>query len=77
MSLTSDDFRCEILRSPTEGHGNFILLDDLGHSEISQTGIADIIHEDVFRFQVPVNNVFGMQVSQSQQDFRGIEFGPF
>ena len=61
MTLTPDDLRRKILRSPTDRERHiFILPKDtlLRESEISESDVTFMIQEDVLWFQVSVNDSF-------------------
>lgn len=75
ISSTSENFRSQILRCSAKSICKFTISDDSGHSEICQRYISKIVHQHILQFQISVNKVFWMKMSQSQSDLRSIKFG--
>ena len=69
------DLGAEVLWRATEGHGQLLGLEDLGHAEVGEHHVAVLIHEDVFELQVAVHDVLGVQMAQRQGELRGVELG--
>ena len=63
MTCSLDYLRSQVLWSPTKACGLLVLRQMLGHSEVSKSDIAQVVHEDVFRLQVSVYYVLGVQVT--------------
>jgi hypothetical protein len=58
MSLSVDNLWGKVLRGSTQCHGIIVSLDVfLGQSEIGQLSIPILINEDVFWFQISINNL--------------------
>ena len=63
MSDSGYDFRSEVLRRAAEGHRHFALRQNFRHSEIRQTDVPGLVHQDVFRLQVSVDDILRVEVS--------------
>ena len=77
VSLLLDDLRSQIFRSATEGGGIVLLRQILSKAKISEVQIPILSHENVLRFDIPVNNMLFVQVANGQDDLSCIKLGPF
>lgn len=75
ISSTSENFRSQILRCSAEGICKFPISNDPGHSEVCQRYISEIVHQHILQFQISVNEIFRMEMSQSQSNLRSVKFG--
>lgn len=60
-------FWSEVFSCATETLSALIRLKELGKTKISKFNVAFHVHQDIFRFKVPVNNLISMQVAQPYQ----------
>ena len=47
------------------------------HSEVNQLSMTIIVNDNIIWFEISINNVSGMQVSECKQDLSNIKFGLF
>ncbi len=64
----------QILRSAAE---RVRFSGELGQTEISKSDVTGLVHQDVLRFQVSVEDLTLVQVAQSQGYLCCIETSPF
>ena len=67
-------FWSQILWSPTERIGG-LLSQHLCQAEVSQFNVAVLADQDVFRLQVPIEDLAFVEVAEGQGDLSPIEFG--
>ncbi len=56
-------FGSEVRRSTADRVGDLVIFDLLGEVEISQVHIAITVDQNVFRFDISVKNVMGMEIT--------------
>jgi hypothetical protein len=74
MALLCQYFRCEVIRCATEREGLGIALQNFGESKIGQTNVAVFVHKNVFRFEVSINDMLIMEMSDGHRHLNSIEF---
>mmetsp|Transcript_53031 Transcript_53031/g.105427 ORF Transcript_53031/g.105427 Transcript_53031/m.105427 type:complete len:387 (+) Transcript_53031:747-1907(+) len=68
------DLGREVLGRPTEGARSVgCCYHLLGEPKVCQADVADLIQQDVFRLQVAVDHIEGMQVAEAEGDLRSVE----
>lgn len=67
------DLRCQVVRSSAERVRLRVAVKHLGQAEVSQANVPVLVHQDVFWFQVTVDDVFRVQVTQRHRDLDGVE----
>ena len=67
VGFSPEDFRSHVSRGATSGEEILISIDNGSKSKISNDDIKAIFifKEDIFRFDIPVDDVFGMEVGQT------------
>lgn len=63
-----EDLGCKVLCRATKRIGLVFWLEELGEAEVGQTDIAIVVHQDVLRFQVTMNDASLMKVAESQDN---------
>ena len=71
VALILQDLRGEVLRSSTEGKGSIFNL--LGKTKIGQFEISISSNQNIFWFEVPVYDVFGVEVLKDENHVRCVE----
>ena len=56
VTLLGQDFWCQIVRSSTERCCFGISFENFSESEISETNVSILVHEDILRFQISVDD---------------------
>jgi hypothetical protein len=65
MTRPTNHLRREVLRRAAERVGLFsVLLNNLGETEISQHDVAVLVEENIFGFQISIDNVAAVQVAK-------------
>lgn len=77
MTFLVQDLGSEILWSAAEGEGLGIVRENLGETEICQANVAVLVHEDVLRLQVTIDDVLFVQMANSNGDLGSVELGTF
>ena len=77
ISTSFQHFRGQILGSTTKGFSSLTVSDDLCHSEVCQVYVSIIVHQNILEFEVSIDEVLGVEVSESQSYLHGIELGLF
>jgi len=67
------DLRGQIVGCSAEGVGLLTVLKNLSQSEISEAEVTILIHQDVFRLKIAVNNFLVVEVSNSKANLDGVE----
>ena len=65
MALLMQDFRRQIVRSAAERVSLLAAVEDFGEAEVGKADVAVLVHENVFGFQVTINNFLFVQVANS------------
>ena len=73
MALILQNFWGEILRRATKGKSS--VLDHFSKTKISQLNVAIRRNEQVFRFEVSVDDIFAMEVLEDEDELGGVEGG--
>jgi hypothetical protein len=60
MTFLIKDFRGKVLWGATERIGLGVFMKDFGKTEISKADITVLIHKNIFRLEVSVNNMLIM-----------------
>ena len=69
-------FRGHVLGGPAETVGDFSTVEArLAQPEVSYLDVAVVIDQQVFRFEVPVNDILLVEVHESVQDLNEIKTG--
>ena len=71
MTLVLENLGGQVLGSSAESKGS--IFDGLGKSEICEFEVAVGANEDVLGFEVAVDDVFGVQVLEDEDDVGGVE----
>lgn len=71
VALVQKHLRCQILRSATKSVGTS--FDNLGETKIGQLEVTILINQDIFRFQIAIKNVLGLQVLKHEGYLRAVE----
>jgi len=61
------NFWRQILSSSTKRLGILIWLEELGQPEICQFNVSLLIHQNVFRFQIPVDNLISVKIPKCHE----------
>jgi len=77
ISSTLKNFRSKILWRSAEGFGSLSISYNFSHSEICETDITILIHEDILKFEISIDEVLGVKISQPKCNLHDIEFGLF
>ena len=64
---------CKIIGSTAERICLLISLDDLRKTEVSKAYIAVFIHENVFRFEITIDDILAVQMTQSHGNLNCVE----
>jgi hypothetical protein len=74
ISFSFDNLRSNILGCSTDAVSYLIFRNtNFGQSEICQFYVSLGIKKNIFRFQVSVNDVSGVQILEGKKDLSGIE----
>ena len=73
MSLVLKDFWRQVLGRTTEGESSIFY--GFGESEICEFEVAVSTDENVFRFEVAVDDVAGVEILENEDDVGGVEAG--
>ena len=71
MALVLKDFRSQVFRSPTQGKSS--IFDDLGKPKVSEFKIPIWANQYIFRLQISVDDVLGVQVLENEDDLSCIK----
>ena len=71
VTLILQDLGSEVFRSSAEGEGSIFNL--LGKSKISQFEISISSNQNIFRFEIPVDDVFGVKVLKDENHVRCVK----
>ena len=71
VSLIGENLRSKILRSAAKSES--AAISDFSKAEISQFQVSVSSDENVFRFEVAVDDIFTVQVLENQHNVSGIE----
>jgi hypothetical protein len=72
MSLIEDDLGSDVLGCTTDSECS-ALVEDLGEAKIGKFEIAVIANEQIFRFEIPEDDVFAMQILKARCNRGSIE----
>lgn len=75
VAALNQDLWGQVVWSTAEGVGLCISFEHFGETEVSEADVSILVHQDVLRFKISINDVFGVQVTQSHGDLQGIELG--
>lgn len=76
VTTFDEDLRSQIVWCTAEGVRHLVAFEDLGEAEVRQTDVAILVHQDVLRLQVTVDDVLRVQMAESHGDLDGVEAGP-
>ena len=68
MALLLDHLWGEILGRPAESIGHLSLFEDLGETEINDFDVSCVIQENIFKFEISVDDPFRVQVTYSYNE---------
>ena len=63
VTALNKNLRSQIVRRSTEGKGLGVTFEHLGQTEIGQTDVAVLVHQDVLGLQITVDDVLLVQVA--------------
>lgn len=66
----------QVIGRATEGVGLGVSFEHLSEAEVSQADVAILVHQNVLRLQVTVDDVLLVQVTQGHSDLDCVESGP-
>jgi len=75
MAASNKDLWTHVLKTATKGVS--FLCCDLGKTKICDFDVSTKIEHDVLRFEISVDNIFLMQILNSQQNLDKVLFGLF
>jgi hypothetical protein len=75
MTLVHEDLRSQILRSPAQRISSFSLLEVLDEAKIWQFEEAAFLDKHVLWLQISIDEVFSVEILESQDDLSGVELG--
>ena len=64
---------CEVVRRTAERICLLIPLDDLRKTEVSEANIAVFVHENVFWFEITIDDILAVQMTQSHSNLDCVE----
>lgn len=75
MTLLNQDFGRQIVGGTAERVGLLSFIKYFCQPKISETNVAIVVHEDVLRLQVSVDNFLVVEVTNSHSHLDGVELG--
>lgn len=72
MTLVQNDLRCDVFGSAADCESS-TLIQNLSKAEIGQLEVAIVTNQQVFRLEVPEDNILVVQVFETAGDRRSIE----
>ena len=74
MALLVDDLWSLIFRCSTYSIGLLVLWNYLGQAKVNDLQVAFVVYQDVFKFQISVDDTSGMQMPNSEAKLSCKEF---
>ena len=73
MALIQKNLWCQILGSSTEGECSIVYF--FGEAEICEFDVAVLVDEDIFRFEVSINDISLVKIFEDHDDLGRIKTG--
>ena len=73
VGLCGDDLGSNVVRSTTKRPGD--IRDLFGETEIRNFDVAIFVQQDIFRLQITIDDVMGVEILPGQSDFGRVELG--
>ena len=58
MAHLLHNFRSKVLRSPADGVGSLLVLQDLAQPEVSKLDVSDPVDDDIFRLEAVYSSMY-------------------
>lgn len=75
MAALDEDLRRQVVGRSTEGVSLRVALEHLREAEVRQADVPILVHQDVLRLQVTVDDVLGVEMTECHGDLNGVEAG--
>lgn len=76
VTTLHEDLWSQVVWSTAEGVGLSVSFEHLGKSEISQTDVSILVHQDIFWLKISVDDLFAVEMTQSHSNLDCIELCP-
>ena len=77
VSLFDKDFRRQVVWCAAKRESLLAALQNFSKTEVRQTNVPILVHKNVFRLQVTVDDLLVVEVSKRQSNLNRVEFSAF